>query len=145
MNNRRFQFRVVQGKRSLSVILVALSLAQCSVGCKKSASNTNVNASRSQDASVNDNQVGRRTVTLKEQGMSFMIPVGWHNNDEYTETGHSSFGWRGPGNIRFALSVSMNKPEDKPEWGNRSIEDETNSFYQDHKRDSRTARFLFFG
>jgi biopolymer transport protein ExbD len=126
-------------KSRLSVTLLALSLAQCSVGCKKSSGNTNINASRSQY--VNDNQAGWRTVTLKAQGISLNIPVGWHKDDESIEADHVSFGWRGPDNTRFAVSVLMYKPEDKPEYGNRSIEDETNSLLRDHKGDE-DLRFL---
>ena len=124
----------------VSVALLALSLAPCSVGCKKSPGNTNVNASRGQYSAVNDNQAGRR-VTLKEQGISFTIPVGWRKDDESIEADHVSFGWRGPDNARFLLWVSVNKPEDKPEYGNRSIEDETNHFYETHKGD-QDLRFL---
>jgi biopolymer transport protein ExbD len=132
---------MIQMKRALSITVFALSLALWSVGCKKSAGHTNVNASRSQYASLNDNQAGGRTVTLKEQGMSFAIPVGWRKDDESIEVERVSFGWRGPDNTSFALSVSMYRPEDKPEYGNRSIEDETNSFYRDHKADE-DLRFL---
>ena len=38
--------------------------------------------------------------------------------------------WIGPDNSRFSVRVAPYKPE----YGNRSIEDETTTFYEDHKR-----------
>ena len=53
------------------------------------------------------------------------------------EADRVSFRWRGPNNTRFGVNVSMYEPE----YGNRSIEGETNSFYRDHKGDE-DLRFL---
>jgi len=130
----RFQFRLLQMKNSLSVTLLTLSLAQGSVSCNRSVSKTNVNASRTQYASVNNNQAGGRSVTLKGQGMSLTFPIGWRKDDESIEAGHIMFAWRGPDNTRFAVSIGMYKPEDKPEYGNRSIDDEANSFLKGSQR-----------
>jgi hypothetical protein len=38
--------------------------------------------------------------------------------------------WAGPGKLKFSIHVGVYKPE----YGNRSIEDETKSFYEDHLR-----------
>jgi biopolymer transport protein ExbD len=84
-------------------------------------------------------QAGVQTVPLKAQGISFTLPADWHKEDESTEADSSKFIWRGPDNTRFSLNISLHQPE----YGNRSIEDETNSFYQDQRQGgSEDVRFL---
>lgn len=117
------ELRMLRMTKSLLMTLLTLSLAQISVVCKRSPGNTNVNSSSSQ-------KIGR-TVTLKQQGISLTIPIGWHKDSESIETDHSSFVWRGPNNGRLAVNVSIYKSE----WGNRAIDDETNTFYHEHKGD----------
>ncbi len=75
-------------------------------------------------------QAGVQTVALNEQGIFFTLPTYWRKEEETTEADRGRFIWHGPDDTRFSLNISLYKPE----YGNRSIEDETNSFYQDHKQ-----------
>ena len=69
--------------------------------------------------------------------MSFIFPKDWHKDDQSIEADGFSFTWRGPNNSMFAAHISMYKSE----YGNGTIENETNSFYQDHKGEE-DLRFL---
>jgi biopolymer transport protein ExbD len=126
-------------KKPFLLILMTLSLMGCTVFSKKSSGKNKVDAGLNQGAGLNENRATWRTATLAGHGMSLSFPVGWHNEDESRETDRSEFSWRGPGNCKVSVSVSLYKPE----YGNRSIEEETNSFYEDHKRGgSEDARLL---
>lgn len=100
-------------------------------------SQDNDNASRR--ASDNNNMAGGQRVTLNEQGISFILPTGWHRDDRplpiRLRRGEGLFTWLGSHrtgieiNIGFAGNLS------------RSIEQETDAYYRTH-RNAEDARLL---
>lgn len=128
---------VVIMKRCWSLILLTFLLAQCTTAGNLS-SNISDNNSGNQNTSADSGKASGQTVRLKEQGISLTLPAGW-SKDENCPAGEGEFCWLGPDGTKISFSVSIYKPE----YGNRSIEDETNSFYQDHKQGgSEDVRFL---
>jgi hypothetical protein len=99
-------------------------------------------ASPSRQASVspqvNQATSGERTA-LNEQGISFVLPAGWHYEGadigEGELEGNDGFTWRGPDETSFSIDAGFARPEDtiSSVEGETAIEEETNSFYRMHR------------
>jgi Biopolymer transport protein ExbD/TolR len=88
----------------------------------------NGHADASRRASDNNHGAGGQRVTLSEQGISFVQPVGWRR-DESAEANEGEFAWHGPDRTMLRVQVAFARPEDT----SGSIEEETDRFYRDHK------------
>ena len=100
------------------IFLVLLS------GCHSAASNS---SSKPQlNATFEPKRI--RTFVWPETGMTFTLIDGWRRDLESDD--NSERAWISRGNSKFSVRVAQYKSE----YGNRSIEDETNEFYQDHKK-----------
>ena len=107
-------------KNLFTIILLTLLSTGCHAIGSKSTSNPQVKA--------NFDSKNSRTFVWAETGLAFTLLQGWHRDDDGEDDEGRS--WVGPGNSKFSVSVHVYQPE----HGNRSIEDETNDFYEDHKR-----------
>jgi biopolymer transport protein ExbD len=103
----------------------AITFLMClSAACHSAASNS---ASKPQlNANFDPNSV--RTFVWPETGLVFTLMQGWRRDLESDD--NSERAWISRGNSRFSVRVTPYKMD----YGNRSIADETNQFYEDHKR-----------
>jgi biopolymer transport protein ExbD len=106
--------------KSFAIIFLVFLLAGCHSAASNSASKPQLNA--------NLDPKGTRTFVWAETGMVFTLIEGWHRNFESDD--NSERAWISTDNSRFSVRVAQYKAE----YGNGSIEDETNKFYQDHKK-----------
>jgi hypothetical protein len=126
-------------------ILLFITLSACSLACS-SANNVTLsqatgNAKASQQASDKSRSNGQ-TVTLGEQGLSFTLPMDWSKDEQRTVAADGEFAWRGQDSTRLIITINRYKPE----YGGRSIEEETDRFYQLHKEGgSEDVRILEVG
>ncbi len=95
-----------------------------SAGCHSAASN----ASSKPQLSANFDPQISRTFVWAETGIVLTLIEGWRRDIESDD--NSERAWISRGNSRFSVRVAPYKAE----YGNGSIEDETNKFYQDHKK-----------
>jgi hypothetical protein len=68
-----------------------------------------------------------QTITWAEKGLSFTAPKDWRK-EETNDKDKTS--WVGPSHAKILIQVSAYKPE----YGGASIEDETEEFYESHKK-----------
>jgi biopolymer transport protein ExbD len=106
--------------KSFAIIFLMFLLAGCHSAASNSSSKPQLNA--------NLDPKGTRTFVWTETGMVFTLIEGWRRNFESDD--NSERAWISRGNSRFSVRVAPYKAE----YGNGSIEDETNKFYQDHKK-----------
>jgi len=72
------------------------------------------------------NQPKPPLVKWAKYGMSFKVPAVWRKTDEDEE----GLSYVGPGNLKLFVHVALYKEE----YGGFSIEHETESFYEDHRK-----------
>jgi hypothetical protein len=72
------------------------------------------------------NQAKTPLAKWAKYGMSFNVPAGWRKTDEDEE----ALSYVGPGNLKLSIHVAVYKPE----YGGFSIEYETESFYEEHRK-----------
>ena len=126
-------------KLLLSTILLTISLT-CNIN-NCAPANAGGDASDSQLTPTGNDKAGGARTTLDEQGLSFILPTGWRK-DESAEADDGELAWRGLGKTKLSITVSIHKPE----YGGRSIEEETERFYRVHKEGgSEDARLLEIG
>jgi hypothetical protein len=117
-------------KTLLSVLLFILFTA--SLACYpvngSIQNNTNSNANAGQRPADN-NKVGGQRTTLNEQGITSILPIDWRK-DESTNADAGEFTWHGPDKAEFSIIVSYYKSE----YGNHSIEEETDEDYRSLKK-----------
>lgn len=111
----------------LSLILLISSVA-CTSTKPTTQSNANGNVDADQTSLAATNKVEGQTISLNEQGISFILPTDWRKI-EAAESDEDTFTWRGPDKTGLSINVSLYRPE----YGNRSIEEETDYFYSRHK------------
>jgi len=106
--------------KSLAIIFLMILLAGCHSAASNSSSQPQLNA--------NLDPNGIRTFVWAETGMVFTLIEGWRRNFESDD--NSERAWISTDNSRFSVRVTPYKAE----YGNRSIEEDMNGFYQDHKK-----------
>ena len=74
------------------------------------------------------NQPKTQLVKWTKYGVAVTVPAGWLKTDENDDEGELSY--VGPGNLKLSIHVAGYKPE----YGGFSIEAETESFYEVHRK-----------
>src|SRR5258708_17927939 len=106
--------------KSFAIIFLMFLSAGCHSAASNSSSKPHLNA--------NPDLKGTRTFVWAETGMILTLTEGWRRNLENDD--NSERAWISRDNSRFSVRVATYKVDN----GSGSIEDETNGFYQDHKK-----------
>jgi hypothetical protein len=101
-----------------------------------------INARHTNDAGTSARRVGKgvggRALTLAGQGINLTLPAGWRKDGD-AEVGEGEYRWLGPGGAELSIAISPYRPE----YGGRSVKEETEEFFKAHKEGgSQDVRFL---